>query len=158
MGKQWIILKTQPRRELRACGALAARGVECYVPTLPPRGSRPQELMFPGYAFARVDSQADDVLRARSAPGIAYALPRDAPPTLLPDGFIAALRARASDPSGSLLPGRGERVTIVAGPFRWVEALFDRRLNAAGRVRVLLQLVHGSMAVDIDEAQLRWAK
>jgi transcription antitermination factor NusG len=114
--------------------------------------------MFPGYAFARVDSHVDDVLRARSAPGITYALPRDAPPTLLPDGFIEALRARASNPSPSLLPGRGERVTIVAGPFRWVDALFDRRLNAAGRVRVLLQLVHGSMAVDIDEAQLRWAK
>jgi transcription antitermination factor NusG len=114
--------------------------------------------MFPGYVLARVDGHVDDVLRARSAPGIAYALPRDASPTLLPDGFVEALRARASNAAESLSPGRGDRVTIVAGPFRWVDALFDRRLNAAGRVRVLLQVVHGSMAVDIDEAQLRWAK
>ena len=34
----------------------------------------------------------------------------------------------------------GDRVQLISGPFRWMEAVFDRRLSAAGRVRILLEL------------------
>jgi len=43
----------------------------------------------------------------------------------------------------------------VSGPLRWVDAVFDRRVNAAGRVRVLLELVERTLVVDLDEACVR---
>jgi hypothetical protein len=42
-------------------------------------------------------------------------------------------------------------VTITDGPFRWLDAVFDRHLSAVGRVRVLLNFVHRLVPVVIDE-------
>jgi transcription antitermination factor NusG len=112
--------------------------------------------LFPGYLFARVSVHSDDLLRIRSAPGVSYVLPRAGPPSLLPDLFIESIRSH--EQAVFETRGRdfkhGERVRVVAGPFKWVEGLFDRSLNASGRVRILLNLVHGSMAVQMEAAEL----
>jgi len=130
--------------------------VETYLPRLPTLGEgKPRRLVFPGYIFARTDEDTDDLLRIRSAPGISYVLPRGGPPAYLPESAIEMLRMReaASPPPLS----RGERVVILSEPFRSLEAVFDRRLSAAGRVRVLLELVHRVVALDLHEAELQRA-
>jgi transcriptional antiterminator RfaH len=131
-----------------------ARGVESYVPRLPSRRSASVTTpLFPGYIFAQVRQGAEDLLRIRSAPGVAYVLPRTGIPALLPDNVIDAMRTREAELStgGAAHAFRhGEVVRVKSGPFKWVEGLFDRRLSASGRVRILLNLVHGSAAVDID--------
>jgi transcriptional antiterminator RfaH len=148
---QWLVLRTQPRQEALALESLAARSLESYVPVL--RKARSSEPLFPGYVFARVTPNSDDLLRIRSAPGISYVLPRGAPPALLPDEFIGALQRRVAGRA----PGyqRGDRVTIRRGPFRWVDAVFDRSLSASGRVRVLLDFVHRPVVVDLNSEDLR---
>ena len=151
----WVVLKAQPRRELHVVSAVAARGVEAYCPQAPPARRKPERAqpLFPGYLFARVAPEGDDLLRIRSAPGVCYVLPRDAPPALLPDELIGALRERGAQPPRALRAG--DRVAIVTGPLRPAEAVLDRRLNAARRVRVLLQLVERTLAVDLDETWVR---
>jgi len=153
----WAVLRTQPRQEPLAARAVVARGLESYVPKLPSR-RRPSVSapLFPGYVFAQIVHGADDLLRIRSAPGVAYVLPRTGVPALLPDAVIDAMRAREAELSVGGAPEfrHGEVVRVKAGPFRWVEGLFDRRLSASGRVRILLNLVHGSAAVDIDVVHL----
>jgi transcriptional antiterminator RfaH len=113
--------------------------------------------LFPGYLFAHIAPESDDLLRIRSAPGVSYVLPRIGPPALLSEALIDAVRTREVELSQSA-PGatfvRGDRVTVLTGPFRWVEAVFDRRLSASGRVRILLNVVHGSVAVQTDAANL----
>jgi transcription antitermination factor NusG len=77
----------------------------------------------------------------------------------MPDVFIESLRLHERN----VLNGRnrtfrhGDRVRVVSGPFKWVEGLFDRSLKASGRVRILLNLVHGSVAVQLEEAELEGA-
>jgi hypothetical protein len=73
MTQHWVVLKTQPRRELLAAHAVGARGPEAHVPMVPPtgRGKMPASPLFPGYLFARVELASDDLLRIRSASGIA---------------------------------------------------------------------------------------
>jgi transcription antitermination factor NusG len=100
------------------------------------------------------------MLRIRSAPGIAYMLPRGGFPTLMPDIVIDMIRRRLSDlPQGTLAPDfqRGDRVQLVNGPFRWADAVFDQRLSASGRVRVLLELAHRSIQLNVQESQLQRA-
>ena len=81
--------------------------------------------------------------------------PRGGPPAQLPDSVVQLLRRREATPARPL--ERGEKVVVMAEPFRSLEAVFDRRLNAAGRVRVLLELVHRVVPLDLNEAQLRRA-
>jgi transcriptional antiterminator RfaH len=155
MDNFWAVLRTQPRRELIAVRSVTARGVEAYAPRLPARENEHRVLVFPGYLFARPLHGADDMLRIRSVPGIAYVLPRGGPPAQLPDNVVHLLRRREADPPRPLQ--RGEKVLVLAEPFRSLEAVFDRRLSAAGRVRVLLELVHRVVPLDLNESQLRRA-
>jgi transcription antitermination factor NusG len=114
--------------------------------------------MFPGYLFARIVAPAEELPRVRSAPGVSYVLPRAAPPAMLSDAVVEALRARANqinDPCAEASFKPGDRVRVISGPFRWVEALFERRLSARGRIRLLLELVHGSARVDVEAAAIR---
>ena len=161
MERHWAVLRSQPRRETVAERAVTARGVESYLPWIPgPHQSDAARPLFPGYLFARVMPGSDDLLRVRSAPGVAYLLPRAAAPVLLPDLFIDTIRARErAHASGTHAPAfqPGDRVVVVSGPFKWAEGLFDRSLTPAGRVRILLELVHGSAGVQIGAAQLRHA-
>ncbi|SRR5258708_14890304 len=147
----WVVLRTHLRQEALATHSIAARGVESYFP-LTTRG-RSVEALFPCYLFAQISQGTDDLLRIRSAPGVAYVLPRDAAPALLPDLLIDALRARVATRKAGFR--KGDRVTIRRGPFRWIDAVFDRRLNASGRVRVLLEFVHRSVTVDLRAEDLR---
>src|SRR2546421_6247990 len=93
----WVVLRTRPRSELLAAQAVAAKGVESFVPMLPASGAtaRPKPL-FAGYVFARVESPAEALPRVRCAPGVAYVLPRAAPPAFLPEALVEAVRAPAS--------------------------------------------------------------
>jgi transcription antitermination factor NusG len=79
---------------------------------------------------------------------------------LLPDLYVESIRAHERLLE-SESPGRGfhrgDRVVVVSGPFKWIEGLFDRSLNASGRVRILLNLVHGSVAVQLAATELKLA-
>jgi transcription antitermination factor NusG len=152
-GQFWVVLKTQPRREPIAAQSVLARGVEAYTPRLPGRDTDRRPFVFPGYLFARPTHETDDLLLIRSLPGIAYVLPRGGPPAQLEESVIQLLRQREAQPPHTLEPG--DKVLVLAEPFRSLEAVFDRRLNAAGRVRVLLELAHRFVRVDISESQLQ---
>src|SRR5918996_3722312 len=102
MTQHWVVLKAQPRRELLAAHAVRARGPEAYVPMVPPRrGQALATPLFPGYLFAKVELEADDLLRIRSAPGIAYVLPRASAPAFVSNDVVDAIRRRLGDPMDS---------------------------------------------------------
>jgi transcriptional antiterminator RfaH len=153
----WAILKTQPRRDALAAQAVRARGLQSYVPRLPSRRGMLWVPLFPGYLFAEIERGRDDLLRIRAAPGAAYILPRAGQPALLRDAMIQAIRTRERELSlagAAHAFSHGEAVRVKAGPFKWIEGLFDRRLSASGRVLILLNLVHECAAVDIDAVNL----
>jgi hypothetical protein len=153
----WIVLKAARGREFQASMALQGRGLSVYAPlrAASPRNRRSVAL-FPGYVFAFIRPGTDDLLRARSAPGVAYALPPGGPPELLPVEIIDAIRARLREPiAGAQAWHRGDHVTVVSGPLRWLDAVFDCQLSAAGRVQVLLQMARSTFRVVIDEACLQ---
>jgi two-component system OmpR family response regulator len=151
---RWVVLKTNPWHESQAAQAIAARGVEPYLPLVQPEpDSCPGMPLFPGYLFARVNTAGDDLLRVRSAAGIAYVLPQGGPPVWVRDEVVKAIRIRASSTDWRL--HKGDRVTITSGPFRHIDAMFDRWVNPAGRVRLLLELVQRSAVLEIDHCHVR---
>ena len=160
----WYVAKTKPRREITTAVVLGERGFETYFPLFAPKHYRPRDVepLFPGYLFVRLDPETPSWLEVRSAPGIAYFLGSPtarerAVPTALPDDVIESIRQRVAAQKQSVQENafkRGERVVIVGGPLDGMEAVFDGRLSAAGRSRVLVDLVNRIVPVTIGCEQL----
>jgi transcriptional antiterminator RfaH len=159
----WYVARTNPRREHQAAASLSRRGVQVYLPILRKKaraGRRDWELLFPGYLFARLEIPSAQWLAARSAPDVAYFLGQPDQPSALPDELVDALTARMERVNRDGGPPRfrpGERVAITGGPFRFLEAVFDRQLSADGRSRVLVQLLQRLVPVELPEDHLERA-
>ena len=163
-GAPWYVARTKARKEHQAAAALEQRGIKVYLPILRRRRARPGrrdwEPLFPCYIFASLEVPSDQWLQARCAPDVAYFLGDRGRPSALPDGLIGALMARVDliHQTGGLPRFRpGERVTITRGPFECLEAIFDRSLSPGGRSRVLVQLLHRLVPVELSEEHLKTA-
>lgn len=161
----WNVLQTAPHCESQVCRFLSLQRIEGYAPRFPaPPRTRPGSVrdrkhrrVFPGYVFFRVPEEFAQWDVVRWAPGVRRLLQFDAGPALLSDGVVEHIRKRLLDRSINQ-PGtrfvRGQQVVIMSGPLRMVDALFDRELDAAARVQVLVQLLGRQLAVALDPAML----
>lgn len=158
---QWFIAHTKPHQERQAAAFLNGTRLEAYLPLLPNSNKTARRgrdnLLFPGYLFARLDVTADDWLQARSAPGISYFLGSGSAPTSVPDDLVAEIRTRVAERERRRREPRfqaGERVRIIGGAFDGLEAVFVGQLSAAGRSRVLVEVVSRLVPTEIDDMRL----
>lgn len=129
---------------------LEGRSIDIYLPLLKRRRVQP---LFPGYLFLRINCRSDEHLRSRSAPGVSYILSVDGVPIPVPDGLIEEIRRRVDrenrlGPAARFAPG--DRVVVTSGPFRDVEAIFDRALTPQGRCLVLMAILGRLTRVELD--------
>ncbi len=149
--RQWYVLKTKPHAERQVSNVLQGRGIVVYLPML--KRLRLFEPLFPGYLFLKIDCETDEYLRSRSAPGVSYILNADGVPIPVIDDLIEEIRRRVDrennlDPISRFKPG--DRVVVKAGPFRDIEAIFDRALTPQGRCLVLLQMLGRLTRVQVN--------
>jgi transcriptional antiterminator RfaH len=163
--RQWYALRAKPRRESAAASLLERAGFEVYLPQVKvqKRKYNPPivEPLFPGYLFGRLDPSAGELRLARYTPGILHVLGYGEEAWPVPDSLIVSLQARLAARNGSLIGPDykpGERVLITRGPFQDVEAIFDCRLSASGRVRVLINLVTRLCRAEVHVNDLRRAR
>ncbi len=79
-------------------------------------------------------------------------------PIAIDDDIIATIRERIGADGLVELDagiGAGDRVTIVEGPFQGIEGVFQRSLNEHQRVAVLLNIVQGSITLNLPRTALR---
>jgi transcriptional antiterminator RfaH len=162
--QQWIVLFTQPHKEFQVQGLLRGRSIETYLPTtLParPRSDRRAQIpFFPRYLFAHVDLSIVQRSSLEWMPGVTSIVSFDGQPAIVSHEAIELIRARLArlNERGFSPFERGERVRITSGPLRHMEAVFDRALTPAGRVRILLDAVRRMMPVEIDMGALERAQ
>lgn len=162
----WTVLHTAPRSEAEVCKFLALQGGECYTPQFPPPprtrpGSvrdRKHRWVFPNYIFFKVPPGFTRWDTIRWAPGVRRLLQEDGRPAIIDDAVVARIQRRLAE--RTLQPARarfrrGQPVVIEQGPLRMVDAIFDRELDAAARVRILVQIFGRQVAVEVDPADLR---
>ncbi len=161
--QQWYALYTKPHCERQVEGALSAKGIETFFPSMPVltprRGRSPIRPFFPCYLFARFDLQAVGVSRVNWTPGMRHLVMFGGLPACVQESVIERIRAHleqphAMDEQGEFLQP-GDHVIITSGPLRDIEAVFDKRLSAAGRVRVLVQLLERWTRCDVEASTLR---
>jgi len=147
---RWYCLKTQPKRENVAFGALTALpDIEAFFPRVRYRRSSARgqrsvvEALFPGYLFARF-APARKVRAVRYARGVSYIVRQGRDFAPVPESIITALRSLAATQVLELPPEPwklGEKVRVIAGIFRGASGEVAGLVPGRQRVQLLLELL-----------------
>ncbi len=158
----WYVLYTKPHCEHQVEQALRASEIETFFPVMPVparRGRSAFKPYFPCYLFAQVNLDAVGISRLNWMPGMRYVVQFGGKPARMDARVVAKIREhlarpQALDEHGEMLEP-GDRVVITAEPLREVEAIFDKRLSATGRVRVLIQMLRRWNVIELEAQQVR---
>jgi transcriptional antiterminator RfaH len=159
--EHWFVLYTKPHKEHWVRDILSTQKIEVYLPEIAVktrrRDRRDKRPFFPHYMFARLDSRDGLFARLRWTPGLRSIVSMDGRPVPVPDGVVQEIRRRLADMTQVEPEDRfrqGEVVRVLRGPFEGLDAVFDRRLSAQGRVRVFLQWMSRQVAAELDVEDL----
>jgi transcriptional antiterminator RfaH len=160
----WYAVFTKPRKEAVARENLERQGFTAYLPMLrQPRHRRGRwvevvEPLFPRYLFVELRLGVHDISPIRSTLGVSGLVRFGPEPAVVPRGFVESLRAAEDQAAGCHMPKdelfkRGDRVTIVAGPFAGTQAIFDEP-SGEGRVILLLDFLGRANRVRLATDQI----
>ncbi|HOG46259.1 MAG TPA: transcription termination/antitermination NusG family protein [Anaerolineae bacterium] len=143
--ERWYTLHTKPHKEYLVRDLMAQRGITAYLPLLQHEGRR-AEPFFARYLFVRLDLAQVALSSLDWAPGVTRVVSFGGQPATVPDGVIQWLQDRLAHTNSrefyKRLPLRpNDRLRVVAGPLRGMEALFERRLSGEERARVLVEIM-----------------
>lgn len=158
-GKRWYAVHTIAHREDLAAAHVARQGFEVFVPRRRRTIRHARRLFtkvtafFPGYIFAFLDLQRARWRSINGTIGVRAVIGDGERPIALPDGIIEGLKAM-TDRDGIVDAGaglrEGERVRILNGPFAdLVGELLQ--LDDGGRIRVLLEIMNGSIPITLQQ-------
>jgi transcriptional antiterminator RfaH len=163
----WYLAQTHPRQEDRAESNLKSLRIETLVPKFKDHrrnfytgevtfNAKP---LFTSYIFAKFIAN-DLYQKVRYTRGIRRLVSFGGSPTVVDEEIIAMIQSRISEDGfvsidEYLQPG--DKVIIKEGPLRTLAGVFERGMNSADRVRVLLLAVSYQAHVEIDRALVRKA-
>jgi transcriptional antiterminator RfaH len=160
-GARWYLVRAITGRESFAVEQLGRQGFATFLPKQPKTVRHARRLTvklaayFPGYLFVQLDLTKQRWRSVNGTLGVAYLVGPGERPAPVPTGVVEALIA-AADAQG-VLEGpplqAGQKVRIIAGAFADKLAIIER-LDDAGRVRVLLDIVSGRVPVTIAREML----
>lgn len=152
----WFVVHTRPHGEAQAKAHLERQGFvvfsPCYRKTIRhARQRREVEApLFPSYIFVQLDL-TQPWSAVNGTRGVRRLLVQGERPMPLPAGFVEALLRQMQEPGAMAFEPSfriGDEVRVVEGPFADLMGTVEK-LDASGRVRVLLSLLGRSVAVQM---------
>jgi transcription antitermination factor NusG len=154
-GERWYVAMTLPRRERVAAANLDNQGFRNFLPLqlVTHRHARKfrTELVpvFARYIFVIVNTEVQRWRSINGTLGIARLITDSERPLAVAPGIVETL-ILSSDLRGALVfqndLGVGDRVRLLAGPFAESFGVLER-LDGAGRVQLMLDLIGGPMKI-----------
>src|SRR6516162_1142759 len=160
--ERWFLVHTQPKSEHKAELHLGAQGLRTYLPQIEKTVRHARQLrtvrapLFPRYVFIILDLGRDRWLSVRSTVGVSSLFTCEDRPVPVPGGVVEALVARTDEAGLALFDAgltTGQTVRILSGPFADFVGTLER-LDAAGRVRVLLTMMGTAVPVALHRSAL----
>jgi transcriptional antiterminator RfaH len=160
--ERWFLAHTLPKSEWKAELHLGAQGFRSYLPQIKKTIRHARQLrtvrapLFPRYLFVILDLERDRWLSVRSTVGVSHLVTRhDGRPVPVPIGIVESLIERSKGNLTQLDCGfvKGQHVRILSGPFADFVGTLER-LDAAGRVRVLLEMMGTEVPVTLHRSAL----
>ena len=151
---RWYLVQCKPRQELRAVENLRNQFYPCYCPQHSAEKIRHgkktviQQPLFPGYIFINLCKLTDNWHSIRSTRGVLRLVTFANEPLAVPDEIIDALQARLSSADQQPMFTEGTPVTITAGPFKDLDAIFCKP-DGEERAIILLNLLHQQQRIKI---------
>ena len=163
--KRWYVVQTIVRQEPRANAQLRAQGFEVFLPRVQRTIRHARQLRtvlsaaFPGYLFVRLDLKRDRWRSINGTIGVSRLIMGEDLPIAAPVGVVETIFDYV-DQTGVAHFDRdlveGQAVRIKAGPL--ANSLGELvRLDANGRVRVLLEIMGGRVEAKVARADLEAA-
>lgn len=163
----WSVVFTKPRQEKLARENLERQGFVTYLPMLKhPKRLRGHwrdviEPLFPRYLFIALEFGLQDLSPIRSTFGVLKLVRFGPEPATVPPGLIETLMTAEDPLTACHQPAterfkKGDRITIGAGPFAGVEAIFEAA-TAKGRVAVLLEILGRPTQVQVPKNDILYA-
>jgi len=157
---RWYAVYTRANHEKRVADQFACRSVEHFLPQYESvrrwkdRRVRLQLPLFPGYLFVHLAEQ--ERLRVLQVPGVVRLVGFHGAPTPMPEEDLERIQqflgqGWRAEPHPYLQTGR--RARVVRGPLAGMEGIVLRRKNRS-RLVLSFDLIHRSMAIETDEADL----
>lgn len=157
-GVHWFCVHCQPKHEHIAASRLRTQqDIEVFLPQIRFRRATARgpvwftEALFPGYLFAEFHFERMLPL-VRSASGVRNVVSFGQRFPTIEREIIHQLKAQFEGGDLRVIsdaPEPGEWVDVVQGPFAGMKGLVDRVLPAADRVKVLLEILGRSTAVEL---------
>jgi len=154
----WFCLKTQPKHEhIAAVNLRRQMEVACFSPRIRYRKATRRgavwfvEAMFPGYLFAQFVYPTQH-RQVQHLPGVQGIVQFGDYVATLDDDTIEALREHAGENEVVTIDTSlkvGQAVEITDGPLRGFEAIVTQVFPAKERIRVLLEMLGGSVEAEI---------
>jgi transcriptional antiterminator RfaH len=160
--ERWFLAHTLPKSEWKAELHLGAQGFRSYLPQIRKTIRHARQLrtvqspLFPRYLFVILDLERDRWLSVRSTIGVSRLFAdQDGRPVPVPVGIVEALIERSENNLTRLDAGlvKGQQVRILCGPFADFGGTLER-LDAAGRVQVLLEMMGTAVPVTLHRSAL----
>jgi transcription elongation factor/antiterminator RfaH len=160
--ERWFLVHTQPKSERKAELHLGAQGFRTHVPQIQKTIRHARQLrtvqapLFPRYLFLILDLGRDRWRSVYSTIGVSSLFTCEDRPVPVPTGVVEALVARTDEAGLALFDAgltTGQTVRILSGPFADFVGTLER-LDAAGRVRVLLAMMGSTVPVALHRSAL----
>ena len=145
----WFLVQTKPQQEMRALENLQQQGVNTFCPQVfiekLSRGKRKvsKEVLFPNYLFVEFDHEAVSALSINYTRGVNRIISFGNEPSQIPDQLISQLKERIEQADESIiteLPEKGEKLEVLDGPFRGLNAIFSQ-VDGDSRAIVLITIL-----------------
>ncbi len=157
----WYVIQCKGGESFRAAEHLTNQGYEVFHPVLDVKRRRQgkpvmvTEPLFPYYLFIRLDQIVSNWRPIRSTRGVLRLLTFGNTPIAVPSALVEALRAQPHRQEGiHTYFSAGEKVTITDGPFKDLEAIFQR-CKGEERAIVLLNVLQRPQHLNMPLDQLR---
>jgi transcription elongation factor/antiterminator RfaH len=159
MHARWYVVQCLAHRESAAASHLGNQNYRVFFPRRRKmrRHARKTESVlvpfFPGYVFVSLDISRDRWRSVNGTYGVAKLVMQGEYPVPVPAGVVEALQLSSDELSvvewrPEIRPG--DAVRVVAGPFSNMVGQLER-LDGAGRVRVLLEIMGGQVPAVLPE-------
>lgn len=160
--RRWYVAAAQPGREDVALSHLSRQGFVSWLPRQrrmvrhARRVVEKRVAFFPGYLFVSLDLSTDRWRPINGTIGVRSLLMQGSRPQACPVGLVESLRAMADadglvDERSALV--EGEAVRIRVGPFADMVGTLAA-IERAGRARVLIDILNGTVAVRMGVTNL----
>ena len=164
-GERWFLAYTAPHREAIAKTHLGRQGFRSFLPRYLKTVRHARKLrevnapLFPRYLFVALNLERDRWRSVNSTTGVTHLYMMDDRPVPVRQGIVETL-IQSADTSGRLkffdplVPG--QKVRLIAGPFAQALGVLNR-LDDAGRVEVLLEIMGGGVRVRLARSSVELA-